>query len=91
MPPAEPPSDFARELGGRIRAARLAKKPRPWSLERLGHHARVNWSYIAEIERAEVNPSVLRLARIATALEIDLGELMRELPAPPPGKDPYLD
>ncbi|GAB3161743.1 helix-turn-helix domain-containing protein [Amycolatopsis sp. cg9] len=91
MPAVEPPSDFARELGSRVRAARLAKAPKRWSLERLGRRARVNWSYIAEIERGEVNPTVLVLARIAAALEIDLGVLLGELPAPPPGKDPDLD
>lgn len=92
MPPAEPHSDFARELGDRVRAARLAKNPeKPWSLERLGRRSRVHWTYIGQIERAEANPTALVLARIATALEIDLGELLRDLPAPPPGKDPDLD
>lgn len=91
MPPAQPPSEFALELGRRVRAARHAKKPKRWSLERLGHIARVNWSYVAQIERGQVNPTALVLARIATALEIDLGDLTRDLPAPPPGKDPYSD
>lgn len=85
------PSEFARVLGERIRAARLAKRPKSWSLERLGRRSRVNWSYIGEIERGEVNPSVLVLARVAHALDIDLGELMAHLPAPPPGKDPDVD
>lgn len=85
---AEPTSDFARVLGERLRTAREGKKPKKWSLERLGRRARVNWSYIGEIERGEVNPSVLVLARIAHALDLDLGELMAKLPAPPPGKDP---
>lgn len=83
--------DIARVLGERIRAARLAKTPKPWSLERLGRRSRVNWSYIGEIERGEVNPSLLVLARIAHALEADLGELTAKLPAPPPGKDPDID
>ncbi|MPY84220.1 MAG: helix-turn-helix domain-containing protein [Actinophytocola sp.] len=84
-------SEFARVLGERLRAARQAKRPKPWSLERLGRRARVHWTYIGEIERGEVNPSVLVLARIAHALELDLGELMAALPAPPPGKDPDAD
>ena len=93
-PPAEteePTSDFVRVLGQRLRAAREGKKPKRWSLERLGRRSRVHWMYIGEIERGEVNPSVLVLARIAHALDLDLGELMAGLPAPPPGKDPDAD
>lgn len=85
------PSEFARVLGERIRAARRAKEPKPWSLERLGRRNRVTWSYIGEIERGEVNPSVLVLARVVHALDVDLGELMANLPAPTPGKDPDVD
>ncbi|PXY16582.1 helix-turn-helix domain-containing protein [Prauserella muralis] len=84
----EQPSEFARVLGERLRAARQGKQPKPWSLERLGRRARVHWTYIGEIERAETNPSILVLARIVHALEMDLGEIMANLPAPPPGKDP---
>ncbi|MET9260270.1 helix-turn-helix transcriptional regulator, partial [Amycolatopsis sp. NPDC004079] len=84
--PRAQPSEFALVLGERLRAAREAKQPRKWSLERLGRISRVNWSYIGEIERGEVNPSVLVLARIAHALDLDLGTLAARLPAPPPGK-----
>jgi transcriptional regulator with XRE-family HTH domain len=83
--------EIARVLGDRIRAARMAKTPRFWSLERLGRRSRVNWSYIGQIERGEVNPSLFVLARVAQALEVDLGELTANLPAPPPGRDPDDD
>jgi transcriptional regulator with XRE-family HTH domain len=86
--PDQPIPEIARVLGERIRAVRTGKAPRVWSLERLGRRSRVNWSYIGQIERGEVNPSLFVLARVAQALEIDLGELMANLPAPPPGKDP---
>ncbi|AHJ58554.1 helix-turn-helix domain-containing protein [Amycolatopsis keratiniphila] len=85
--PSPPASDFAVALGERLRAARQARTPK-WSLERLGRRARVHWTYIGQIERGEVHPSVLVVARLADALQIDLGELMAGLPAPPPGKDP---
>lgn len=81
-------SEFARVLGERVRAARRAKTPKAFSLERLGRRSRVHWTYIGQIERGEANPSVLVLARLAHALEIDLGELLADLPVPPPGKDP---
>ncbi|VVJ22732.1 Uncharacterised protein [Amycolatopsis camponoti] len=81
------PSDFARAFGERLRAARLAKTPK-WSLERLGRRSRVHWSYIGQVERGEVNPSLLIAGRLAHALEVDLGSLTTALPAPPPGKDP---
>lgn len=78
-------SDFARVLGERLRAARHAAG---LSLERLGRRSRVHWSYIGQVERGEVNPSLLVVARLAQALDVDLGRLMSQLPAPPPGKDP---
>lgn len=91
MPPDDLPSDFALELGRRLRQAREGMQPRRWSLERLGRRARVHWTYVGEIERGEVNPSVVVLARIAQALDLDLGTLLAGLPAPPPGKDPDAD
>lgn len=84
---AQPVPEIARVLGERIRAVRTGKTP-GWSLERLGRRSRVHWSYIGQVERGEVNPSLFVLARIAWALNVDLGELLAKLPAPPPGKDP---
>ncbi|RSD26454.1 helix-turn-helix domain-containing protein [Amycolatopsis eburnea] len=81
-------SEFARALGERVRAARQAKVPKAFSLERLGRRSRVHWTYIGQIERGEANPSIVVLARIAHALEVDLAELVAGLPEPPPGKDP---
>lgn len=59
-------------LGARIRDLR---KEKGLSQEQLGERAGFHFSYIGGIERAEKNISLLNLAKIADALEIELHEL----------------
>lgn len=59
-------------IGIRIRDLR---KERRLSQEQLGEKAGFHFSYIGGIERAEKNISILNLAKIATALEVHIGEL----------------
>jgi len=82
------PSDFTRKLADNLRTAREAKQ---WSQERLARKAVVHWTYVSQIERGLRNPTLVILARIAKALEVPLASLIRDLPDPPPAKDPYAD
>lgn len=61
-------------LGRRIRSLRNVKG---WTQQELGDQANVNYKFIGEIERGQQNPSFNVLAKIATALEVDLPELFR--------------
>ncbi|MBK0417568.1 helix-turn-helix transcriptional regulator [Leucobacter sp. CSA1] len=71
-------SDAAREIGGRIRAAR---QELGISLEDLGELAEVNWTSIGKIERGVSSPAVETLIRIATALEMDPGAFVTGITA----------
>ncbi len=61
-------------LGRRIRSLRNEKK---WTLEELGEIANTNHKHIGEIERGQQNPSFAVLAKIASALGVELQELFR--------------
>ncbi|RSN40050.1 XRE family transcriptional regulator [Amycolatopsis sp. WAC 04197] len=76
----EPIFEAAAILGARIRARRQELK---LSQEQLDGRTGVHWSYLGQVERGLRNPSLRNLLRLADGLEIDLAELVRELPAPP--------
>jgi transcriptional regulator with XRE-family HTH domain len=65
----------------RIAARRLAKKMRQlrqergWSQEQLAAEANIHKNYIGGIERAERNPSLHHIAKIADAFAITLPQL----------------
>ncbi|TNJ63774.1 helix-turn-helix transcriptional regulator [Paenibacillus hemerocallicola] len=59
-------------VGARIRDLR---KERGLSQEQLGEKAGFHFSYIGGIERAEKNISLLNLAKIADALDVEIHEL----------------
>ena len=63
-------------IGKTIKKARLA---RGWSQMHLAAEASLDKSYIGAIERAEVNPSIKKIARIADALGISIGEFFQGL------------
>jgi transcriptional regulator with XRE-family HTH domain len=90
MPPTTPPPvtgsepEIFRAFGARLRREREKKK---LSLLRLGRRAGVNWSYIGQIERGVANPTLLIMARLAMALQVDLGVFTTGLPDPPPGPE----
>jgi transcriptional regulator with XRE-family HTH domain len=48
-----------------------------WSQEKLAEKSDLHHNYIGDIERGEENVSVDALKRIATAMKIDLGDLVR--------------
>jgi transcriptional regulator with XRE-family HTH domain len=49
------------------------------SQEDLGDRSGLHRTYIGHLERGEVNPSLLNILKVAVALEIDVGELLKGL------------
>lgn len=68
---------FLAAFGERVRARRKALG---LSQEQLGHKAYLHRTYIGGIERGERNLSMLHVARLAGALEVDIEELVSGLP-----------
>lgn len=77
---AVPPFPAATEFGRRVRSRRERRR---WSQERLADEAGLHDTYIGRVERGLVNLSLLNILRIAAALEIDPGALLRGLEPPP--------
>ena len=67
------PSFAPIRLGANIRKARERKGV---SQETLAHTARVNRSYLGEIERGKGNPSVKMITRIANKLGVRVKDLL---------------
>jgi transcriptional regulator with XRE-family HTH domain len=61
-------------LGRRIRTLRTAKG---LTQQELGHRADVDYKFIGEIERGNMNPSFKVLVKIATTLDVELPEILR--------------
>lgn len=78
--------DQAREFGARVRAARetlVEADGRPVSQERLAERSGLHRTYIGHVERGEVNVALYNIVRIAAALEVDPGDLVRGLQVAP--------
>lgn len=60
-------------LGKRVRQYRLKLG---WSQMLLAAESGLDKSYIGSIERAEVNPSIKKIARVADALGVHVVELL---------------
>ncbi|MEY2891078.1 MAG: hypothetical protein RJA98_986 [Pseudomonadota bacterium] len=72
----------ASDLGARFGAAvRSLREGRGWSQERLAGRAELNRSYMGEIERATVMPSLATAAKLAQALEVPLSALLSQCEA----------
>ena len=65
---------YRKVLGDNIRAYRNSLK---WSQEKLAEKADLHRNYIGDIERGEENVSVDALMRIASALKVQLTDLVR--------------
>jgi transcriptional regulator with XRE-family HTH domain len=63
-------------FGARVRAQRLK---RDLSQEDLGELAGLHRTYIGHLERGEVNTSLVNILKVAAALEIDAGVLIKGL------------
>ena len=66
--------DMSILLGRRIRSLRNIKG---WTQQELGSRADINYKFLGEIERGRQNPSFNVLLKIASALEVELPELIR--------------
>jgi transcriptional regulator with XRE-family HTH domain len=62
-------------LGKRIREIRKAKG---FTLEQLGDRANLSYKYLGELERGNVNVSFDSLMKIASALDIYIGDFFRQ-------------
>jgi len=61
-------------LGKRLRDLR---ESRGWSQEELAEESDLDPTYIGGIERGRRNPSLVSLAKLASALKVSLPELLR--------------
>lgn len=73
---SQPVSEATRELGMRVRARRRALG---WSMERLADICGIHWSMVGQIERGQRNVGLHNILKLATALGVDPGELVRGL------------
>jgi transcriptional regulator with XRE-family HTH domain len=76
----EPLSPATKALGARVRARRLELG---LSQEALADRAGVHWTFLGQVERGQRNLSLHNLLKVAAGLEIDPGDLVRELSPPP--------
>jgi transcriptional regulator with XRE-family HTH domain len=68
---------LAKAFGRQVRAAR---ERLGISQEKLAFVGGFHRTYIGNLERGEVNPSLYNVVRVATALGVEPGELVRDLP-----------
>ncbi len=80
VPPPEPPP-----VGARLAALR---NERQLSLDELSRRAGVSKSMLSQIERAQANPTVAVVWRMAHALGVPIGEL---LDSPTPSEPPRIE
>ena len=67
-------NELLKSFGTRVRTLRQA---RGFSQETLADKCGLDRTYVGGIERGERNPSLQNIARIATALNVSLAELMK--------------
>jgi len=67
-------NELLKSFGARVRTLRQA---RGFSQETLADKCGLDRTYVGGIERGERNPSLQNIARIATALNVSLVELMK--------------
>lgn len=70
------PADLLRTLGDRVRARRLELE---MSQEQLGEIAGLHRNYIGGIEHGRRNVALVNLVRLALALDLDPGDLMKRI------------
>jgi len=69
-------SDRQVEFGDRVKRLRMEQG---LSQEALAHAASINRTYIASLEVGRRNPSLDMMSRLAIALDVDLGEIVKGL------------
>lgn len=63
---------LAQTFGARVRQRRHA---RGWSLEQLGEHSGLHYTYVGVVERGECNVTLYNAVRLAAALDVNPAEL----------------
>lgn len=66
-------------MGSRVRVRR---KDLGLSQEQFAQVCDLHWSYVGQVERGQVNPTLHSILRLAVALEVAPGELLDGLSAP---------
>jgi len=61
-------------LGARVRKIRLI---RGWTLEVAAERTGVDWKHLQKIEAAQLNPTIMTIARIAEGYQVPLWVLFR--------------
>ena len=74
-----PVSPAAQAFGERVRDRRRALK---LSQEQLADASGLHWTFVGQVERGRRNLSLHNILKLAEGLQVDPGELVRELPAP---------
>jgi transcriptional regulator with XRE-family HTH domain len=67
-------TDICIRVGRRIRELRHAKG---WTQQLLADHAQIERSHLARLEEAKREPGLRVLERIATALSVEIEELVK--------------
>lgn len=76
MPTRKTPDEFAKRLGARIREKRLDKDI---SLDAMEAASGVSKGHLSSIEHGKAVMNVLTLCKIAKALVVEPGELLRDV------------
>jgi transcriptional regulator with XRE-family HTH domain len=66
-------SELKWTLAANIKALRTSRK---WSQELLSFEANIDRTYVSQLERGVINPSMLVLHKVASALETDVLSLL---------------
>ena len=74
-----PLSEATAEFGRRVRARRGELG---LSQEALADVARLHWTFVGQVERGRRNLTLHNILKLAVALRVDPGELVRGIPAP---------
>ncbi|MDX1870705.1 helix-turn-helix transcriptional regulator [Mycolicibacterium sp. 120266] len=78
-PSQSPISDATREFGRRVTQRR---NELGLSQEKAAELIGLHWTYLGQVERGRRNLTLHNILKIAGGLEVDAGDLVRDLPAP---------
>ncbi|RWX47087.1 DNA-binding transcriptional regulator, XRE-family HTH domain [Candidatus Electrothrix aarhusensis] len=68
--------DILKEFGNTLQKYR---KEKDWSQEKLSEVAYLDRTYISSVERGQRNISIINICKLANALEIPIGNLLRNV------------
>lgn len=73
---ATPISPATESFGARVRVRR---QELGFSQEKLAERAGLHWTFVGQVERGRRNLSLHNILKLAKALDVDPGDLVREL------------